>query len=280
MPQIVDGNKIADQIFSSLKSRIASLKFQPRLGVFLIGENPASLSYIKIKQKRAEEIGIAVDLKKYSESVSQEELINSIKAYSAEENVSGMIIQLPLPKHIDRDTVLNCVPENLDVDCLSSINKEKLIKGHEFRFVPPAAGAVLEILKFYNVDLANKNIVLVGSGDLVGKPLAAILLHEKINFEIANRHTENFSELLGKAEVIISGVGKPGLITADTVKDGAVVIDAGTAGSEEGIAGDVDFESVKDKTSLISAVPGGVGPVTVAMLLRNVIAAAEKVPET
>lgn len=279
MPTIVDGNKIAQQILTELRVKSYELRKRgvvPRLVVFLVGENPASLSYIKIKQKKAEEIGTEVEVKKYPENISQRGLQQAIRK-SATQNVSGILVQLPLPQHMNRDEVLNTIPPELDVDCLTTINKQTLIEGKDILFVPPAAAAVLEILDHYKVNLKDKNVLLVGSGDLVGKPLASLLLHRGVNFEIANRYTENLSTLARKADVIIPGVGKEGLITGEMVKEGVVIIDAGTTGSEEGdIVGDVDFASVKDKASLIAPVPGGVGPVTVAMLLKNVVLAFDR----
>lgn len=273
--EIIDGNKIAAEILKDLTLQLRSgKKFQPRLVVVLAGENPASLSYIKIKQKKAEEIGITIEVKKYPEDIPQQELQNEIWEAGREGN--GIIVQLPLPAHMDKQAVLDTIPPELDVDCLTAANKQRLIEGKEIWFVPPAAGAVLQILDYHKVDLKDKHVLLVGSGDLVGKPLASLLLHRGVNFKIANRYTENLADLAKNADVIITGAGKPGLVTGEMVKQNSVIIDAGTTGSGEGeITGDVDFESVKGKASLIAPVPGGVGPVTVAMLLANVLRAAQ-----
>src|SRR3989344_3475508 len=275
MSELVDGNKVAAEILSDLRSRVADLGYKPRLIVILLGENPASLSYIKMKQKRGEEIGIDVEIHKYSLETSQEQLLSEIRQFNKQKNVRGILIQLPLPKFLDRDTVLNAVDPKLDVDCLTNVNKQALIRGEDV-FVPPAAAAVMKILEYYAIKLNDKNILLVGSGDLIGKPLAAILLNMKIPFELANSYTENLKQLVMKADIIVTGVGKAGLITGELIKDGAMVIDAGTTGSDEcEIIGDVDTKSVAARASLLAAVPGGVGPVTVAMLLQNVVSSAQ-----
>lgn len=275
MAIIVDGNKIANEILKDLRSKIKDLGFVPRLSVVLVGTNPASLSYIKIKEKKARSIGLKVDVKTYPEHTSQEELIKEISALNNQPDISGIIVQLPLPAHLDKTEVLNTIKPELDVDCLMADNQKRLIETGDPKFFPPAPAAILKILDYYKVDLKDAYILLVGSGDLVGKPLAAMLLHRKLSFETANRHTENLEEHARKADVIITGVGVAGLISGKMVKDHAVVIDAGTTGSDEGaVTGDVDFESVASKASLVSPVPGGVGPVTVAMLLANVVDSA------
>ncbi len=272
---IVDGKKIAEEILGNLRLQISDLGVKPKLVVFLIGQNPSSLVYIKKKQEAGEEIGIEVKVKNYPQTIIQSELQQEIRKFNQEPQVHGILVQLPLPQHLDGQAVLDTIFPELDVDCLTTINKQKLIKGEKV-FLPPAAAAVFKILEFYKINLAKANILIVGSGELVGKPLAAILLNRKINFELANRYTENLPKLARKADVIITGVGKPGLITAEMIKEGAVVIDAGTAVSETGreLRGDVDIESVLPKSKLLSPVPGGVGPVTVAMLLQNVVDSA------
>ncbi len=274
MAMIMNGNLIAGAICKDIRFKIDDLKnrgLTPRLVVVLVGDNPASVSYVRIKHKKAVELGIEVDVKKYPVDVTQKKLLEDLETFNHEKDVRGIIVQLPLPNHLDREAILNAIDPKLDVDCLTGYNKEKLIKGQEPNFYPPSPCAILKVLDYYQVDLKKGNVLLIGSGDLVGKPLAAMLLSRKVNFELANKHTENLPELVAKADVIITGVGKARLITGNMVKDGVVVIDAGTTGSEAGVVGDVDFESVAKKASFIAPVPGGVGPVTVAMLLRNVV---------
>ncbi len=278
MAQFVDGNKIAESIYEDLRFKIKELRNRgvvPRLVVVLVGDDPASISYVKIKQKKAREIGVEIVLKKYLVDVAQKKLVRDMETFSREKGVSGIIVQLPLPEHLERDAILNAVDPRLDVDCLTDVNKQKLIKGDKPYFYPPAPSAILQILDYYQADLKNGNILLIGSGDLVGKPLAAMLLKRGIDFELANRYTENLLDLAAKADIIITGVGKAALIRGEMVKKEAIVIDAGTAGSESGeVLGDVDFESVSKKASLLAPVPGGVGPVTVATLLKNVVDSA------
>ena len=271
--KFVNGKKIADEILEGLKERIASLDRRPKLVVFLAGENSASLSYIKMKQKRAEEIGAQVEIRRYPAGVDDAKLGEEIERANNEKSVSGIIVQLPLPKHINRDKILNTVDPRLDVDCLTEANKIRLNTGEPY-FLPPAAAAVLKILEYYNIALHDKNILLVGSGDLIGKPLAAILHSRQIDFHLANRQTEDLTELTLKADIIITGAGQPGLITGQMIKPDSVIIDAGTTGSDDGqIVGDVDGQSVMGKAALLAPVPGGVGPITVAMLLSNVMKA-------
>lgn len=275
--EIIDGNKIAEQIFLELKERIIKLKetvFSCRLVVILVGENPASLSYVKTKQKKAAEIGLKVEVLRYPKNISQEELEGIIKQFNLEQDVGGILVQLPLPEHLDRQSILDAVSPEIDIDCLTTENKQKLAAGEEVCFIPPAAAAVLKILDVYELDLENLSILIIGSGELVGKPLAALFLKRGINFKLANRLTENLPQLSRSADLIITGVGKPKLIAPDMVKQGAVVIDAGTAAAESGeLVGDVD-PAVASKASLLAPVPGGVGPITIAILLQNFVKAA------
>ena len=284
MVQIVDGNKIADKILADLAGRIVKFHqagFSPKLTAIQVGRDPASSLYIKIKQKKAAAIGLLVEAINYPASISQPELQNAISNLSEDKEVCGILVQLPLPNHLDGQKVLDTIPPELDIDCLTSVNKQKIVSGEEFLFKPPAAAAVLVILDYYHIDLPKEDILIVGSGDLIGKPLAAMFLKQNINFEIANRRTENFEELVKKASLIITGAGSPGLVGGEMIRENAILIDAGTTGSETGaIVGDVNIESVRDKARLLAPVPGGVGPVTIAMLFRNVVASASRIFDT
>ncbi len=275
MTQLVEGNKIAERILKELADQIAALKKSgplPRLVVILVGNNPSSISYVKQKQRKAKQIGLEVEVRRFPEDTTERELIEAIKIYNDSESVGGILVQLPLPAQLNQGKILNTVREDLDVDCLNENNKRKIAEGANTVFSPPAAAAILEVLYRYKVDLRDKDILIVGSGNLVGKPLAALLLNDGINFKIANRHTENLKGLLEKADVIVSATGVPGLIRAEDIKLGVVVIDAGTAISEtKNIRGDVDAKDLVGKAKLIAPVPGGVGPVTVAMLLQNTV---------
>lgn len=280
MAEIIDGKKIADKILSGLADRISRLNSagaSPRLIVILVGQDPASLSYIKVKQKRAEEIGLTVEVKTYPENAEQTLLVREIEELNNAPDLSGILVQLPLPPHLNKQAVLDAVSPELDVDSLTSVNKSRLLAGKDALFVPPAAAAVMKILEHFNIDLKNARILLIGTGDLVGKPLAALFRGKGINYQLANRQTKNLVELSRQADVIITGVGKPGLVRGDMIKPGAVVIDAGTTGSESGeLLGDIESGSVSRTARLLAPVPGGVGPVTVAMLLSNVVQNAEQ----
>lgn len=276
MAGIVNGKEVAEEIYKQLKTDIQAHQLTPRLGVVLVGQNPASLTYVKVKKKRAEEVGVAAQIFEFPESVSQYELATSVKKIIIEQNLHGLIVQLPLPAHIDRTKILELVPPELDVDCLTAANRQKLESGQPL-FVPPAAGAVMAILKHYDVDLKGKRVLVVGTGDLIGKPIIAMLRAQGIKPDIVDLLQGSLAELGVKADVIISGTGKAGLIKGEHVKQGAVVIDAGTAGTDKGVVGDVDAATVEPKTSLFSGVPGGVGPVTVAILLQNVVNSAMSV---
>ena len=283
MAEIIDGRKIAEEFADGLQLKVSEIEShgrQPVLAVVLVGDNPASLSYIKIKKQQAETAGINLTVKNYPESIAETDLISEIEKLNNDASVCGIIVQLPLPAHMDRQKVLDAVRPEIDIDCLTTFNKQRLIEakdGFDPYFIPPAARAVMEIIRYHRIDLAGKHILLIGAGDLIGKPLSAIFLKAGVAFELANRHTENLHELSAKADIVITGVGKENLVTGDMIKDGAVVIDAGTTGSEEGgITGDVDRASVEPKASLLAPVPGGVGPVTVAMLLENFTKAANR----
>ena len=272
---IVDGKKIANQILKRLKSQVSKMKVKPHLAVVLVGSDRPSETYVRNKQLAAEAVGVKFSLHKFPESVSAEKLIQSIRKIQKEQ-LSGIIVQLPLPKKFDKKRILNELDPNLDVDCLSWVSLGKLVI-HDNSLVPPSPGAVLEILKQHQVNLTGKHIVLVGQGDLIGKPLTNILIHMPVTLTTCNKETRNLSEITKTADVLITGVGKYNLIRADMIKPGAVVIDAGVSFHQGKMYGDTNFEEVSKKASLITPTPGGVGPITVAKLLENtVLIAANK----
>lgn len=274
MVTIIDGKKIAYEILSDLRLKLKALSFQPRLIVILVGQNPASVAYIKMKKKRGEEIGLTVQVENYPDTISEGDLRKEIQSFNSQKDVCGILVQLPLPGHLDKRVILDTVLPELDVDSLTSVNKQSLLSGSSF-FSPPAAAAIIKILEYYKIDLARSKILTIGTGDLVGKPLGAIFRGRNLSFESADSDTKDLQNLSLQADIIITGVGKPNLVTGDMVKEGAVVIDAGTTGSDTGdIVGDIDFESVSKKASFVAGVPGGVGPVTIAMLFQNVVQSA------
>lgn len=272
---IIDGKKISAEILSKLQNDLQALPFRPKLIDVLVGEDPVMESYVRIKSKRAAEIGIDFELKKYPKNISQQQLESEVENLNFTENLCGLIIQLPLPAHIDRQKVIDRINPLYDVDVITSTNLGQLFTGQGF-FAPATASAIMQIIEHEKINLEGKNVLVVGAGDLVGKPVTFLLMQKRATVTVANASTINLAAICQDADIIISGTGVPGLIKADMVKDGAVVIDAGTAESAGGIGGDVDFENVSKKASLISPVPGGVGPVTVAMLLYNVVQSAKR----
>lgn len=258
---ILNGEKLSEKILSNLKSEIGSKKL--KLAVFLIGDNPASKSYIRKKQEACEKIGIGFELFHFPSDVDENELKKRIKEVSA----SGIVIQLPLPKRFDTNGILNLVPPQKDPDILTDINYEKFVNGG---IMPPTAGAVKRLLEEYGIGIKGKKIVLIGKGRLVGKPISAWLESKEADFDVLDSKTEDIASFTINADIIISGAGSPGVIKEDMVKEGAVLIDCGSS-SEEGIVkGDID-RNAYNKASFVAPVPGGVGPMTVACLLDNLI---------
>ncbi len=275
--QIIDGRKIRDGILAELKKEVTILPFAPVFCDVLVGEDPSSMQYVKTKAKAAESVGVKFHEARFPASADSLELAESIKKLNEVPNMCGVIVQLPLPPHIDRQKVLDAIDPALDVDCLSTSAKEKFYSGKGVA-ASPAALACIYLLDSLGLGLPpslRKNIVVLGQGELVGKPVAALLKFRGHEPQIVGSNTPDKEEIIKQADVIISGIGKPGYIKGDMIKKGAVLIDAGTSESEGGIAGDVDMDSVKGVAGYVSPVPGGVGPVTVAMLLRNVLQTAK-----
>jgi methylenetetrahydrofolate dehydrogenase (NADP+) / methenyltetrahydrofolate cyclohydrolase len=263
--QIIDGKVIADKILNQLKPEVEQLKFRPLFCDILVGVDPVSLSFVKIKGRRAEEIGLDFRLVQLAEGIGTKDLIREIEALEQEPNLSGLIVQLPLPNQIDQARILKTIRPEFDADCLSGASK----------LIPPTAGAIIEILDFLELDLTRQKILIVGHGELVGKPVKKILEDRGHIVQVADRSTNDLFDLTKAADIIISGAGQPNLITGDMIKPGAVLIDAGTAETEGGIVGDIETNSVKTKAAFFSPTPGGVGPVTVAKLLENVVKLAK-----
>jgi len=252
---VLYGKPVANKIYSQLK-----LTNQPTLGVILVGEDPASLIYAKVKEKRAKILGINFKLFHLAGIASEKRIIHLIDELNKNRSIDGVVIQLPLPEGIDTDKILKQIQPDKDID------------GFGGKFSPPTAQAILEILKFYQFEIKNKKIVIVGFGRLVGKPLAKLFEKQGIKPIICTSSSDIASETL-TADIVISGTGQPGLIKVDMVSKKAIVIDAGTAESQGKIAGDLD-PHVYDKVAAYTPTPGGVGPVTVACLMRNLIEAA------
>jgi methylenetetrahydrofolate dehydrogenase (NADP+)/methenyltetrahydrofolate cyclohydrolase len=280
--KIIDGRKLSAEILSKIKDEIATLPFIPVFCDVLVGDDPASVQYVNMKARTAERVGIRFHRAAFPQSISTEDLVKEIRLLNKVKNMCGIIVQLPLPAHIDRQAVLDAIDERLDVDCLGTAAGEKFYK-NENAVGFPTALACMAILDSLRLDLSGKNIAVLGQGLLVGKPVTALMKFRGWNPDVVTSQTENKEEIIKQADIVVSGIGKGKYITGDMIKIGAILIDAGTSESNGGhakgrasIVGDVDLESVKDVAGYVSPVPGGVGPVTVAMLLNNVLTVAKK----
>lgn len=260
--QYVDGKKIAERMKEEIRELMKS-SGPKSLGIFYIGENKVIDSYVTLKKKMGESLGISVEVFKFDDKVSEKEIIEKIK--EVKEKYSGLIIQLPLPEKLNKENILNSIPTEKDVDVLSVETFRAFTSGKTEK-TPPVVSAISEIVKVYKIDLKNKNIVVVGKGRLVGLPVGAWLERENLTFEFLDKDDNTLK--LNKADVIISGVGIPGIIGVDQIKDGVVLIDAGASTSSGKILGDID-KNAYIKAGLVSPVPGGVGPITVVSLFKN-----------
>lgn len=277
--KIIDGKEIASIMRVEMKEEVESLKKEhniiPGLAVIIVGENPASVVYVRNKEKSCEEIGIYSEKHTLSENVSEEELLNLINKLNKEEKIHGILVQLPLPKHINEKNVLNVIDPSKDVDGFHPVSVGKMVIGED-TFLPCTPHGVMELLKRTGVDLEGKEAVVVGRSNIVGKPVALMLLQQNATVTICHSKTKDLKEVIKRADVLIAAVGVPEMIRGDMVKDGVVVIDVGVNRLEGKLVGDVAFDEVKEKASAITPVPGGVGPMTITMLLQNTIKSASQ----
>jgi len=278
--QIIDGKKLALELREQIAKEVEELKqtknITPGLAVVLVGDDPASLSYVKMKAKACKEAGIYSITHEMPSSISQDEIQETISMMNKNPNIDGILVQLPLPSHIDTTKILELIDPKKDVDGFHAYNFGRLMTGLD-GFVPCTPLGVMEMLKAYNIDPKGKDACIVGASNIVGKPMAALLLNAFATVDICHIYTKNLAEHTKRADILVVGVGKPNLITEDMVKDGAVVIDIGINRLEDGsLVGDVDFKTVAPKCSYITPVPGGVGPMTIAMLLKNTLKAAKE----
>ena len=272
--QTINGKKLSQDILAKVKNEVLLLPFVPVFCDVLVGADPASVQYVGIKSRKAESVGIKFHTASFSESITTQELISQIHILNKLENMCGIIIQLPLPEHINRKAVLDAIDPKLDVDCLGTVSGRKFYN-NENTLGFPTALACMAVLDSLNLNLEGKKILVLGQGTLVGRPVTALLKFRGLAVDIVTRSTENKEELIKNADVIVSGLGQGKYLTGDMVKDGVVIIDAGTSEENGSIVGDVDFDSVVEKASFLTPTPGGVGPVTVAMLLSNVLKVAK-----
>ena len=276
--KILDGKAVSLKVKESVKVRADELnKFgvEPTLAVVLVGEDKASQTYVRAKEKACNEYGIKSVAHRLSENTTQNELLALINVLNLDDSIHGILVQLPLPKHIDTNVVLAAIDPQKDVDGFHAVNVGKLVSGLD-GFVPCTPLGVMEILKEYGIDVAGLNAVVIGRSNIVGKPMANLLLNASATVTVTHSKTKNLKEICKNADLIVAAIGKPFFLKADMVKDGAVVVDVGINRLDDGrLVGDVDFEEVAPKCSYITPVPGGVGPMTIAMLLNNTILAAQ-----
>jgi len=264
---LLDGKALAGKIIAELREEYRKFPKKFSLGVVVVGSDPVIARFIAQKKKTADELGVDFRIYAYDAAVSTNDLRTNIAALVHQANLNGIVVQLPLPQTINAQSILNAVPPEKDVDVLSARAMGNFAVGKS-PILPPVVGAIRALFDEYQINLRGKTVAVIGAGALVGKPVAIWLLLEKATFTVVEE-SGDVAAATRNADIIISGAGKPGLITADMVKEGAVVIDAGTSESGGKMMGDVDFESVSKKTSFITPVPGGVGPLTVAMIYQN-----------
>ncbi|AGZ82011.1 bifunctional methylenetetrahydrofolate dehydrogenase/methenyltetrahydrofolate cyclohydrolase FolD [Campylobacter fetus] len=276
--QIIDGKSVSAKVKEYVKNEAISLKksgITPTLAVILVGEDKASQTYVASKEKACLACEMGSVMHRLSKETSQSELLALIEVLNLDDSIDGILVQLPLPKHIDTNKVLEAIDPAKDVDGFHAINVGKLSSGLD-GFVPCTPLGIMELLKEYNVNLQGIDAVVIGRSNIVGKPMASLLLNAGATISIAHSKTKNLPEITKRAKLVVVAVGKPNFLNADMVSDGAIVIDVGINRLDSGkLVGDVDFESVAPKCSLITPVPGGVGPMTIAMLLSNTLKSAK-----
>ena len=278
--QILDGKALSNKIKQKVKQDVEILQEQreitPGLAVVLVGSDPASAAYVAMKSKACKDAGIYSIVHEMPETISQENILEIISMMNENPNIDGILVQLPLPKHIDTTAILEAIDPAKDVDGFHPYNVGRVTAGLD-GFIPATPYGVMELFKEYNIDLQGKDVCVVGASNIVGKPLATLLLNANATIDVCHIYTKNLKEHTLRADIICVGVGVVNLIKEDMVKDGAIIVDIGINRLESGkLVGDVDFENVSSKCSYITPVPGGVGPMTIAMLLQNTITAAQK----
>ncbi len=279
MPQIIDGRAVAAYVKNKAKDEVEALyknNIPVCLAVILVGNDPASCVYVANKRKDCDELGIKSVEYALPEETTMDELLALIEKLNEDKEINGILCQLPLPKHLDETKVLETISPFKDVDAFHPENVGKIMTG-KYEFLPCTPAGIMEMLKYYNISAEGKSCVVIGRSNIVGKPMAMLMLHSNATVTICHSRTKNLKEVCANADILISAVGKAGFVTADMVKDGAVVIDVGMNRNKEGkLCGDVDYENVSAKASMITPVPGGVGPMTRAMLMCNTVTAAKK----
>jgi methylenetetrahydrofolate dehydrogenase (NADP+)/methenyltetrahydrofolate cyclohydrolase len=277
--QLIDGKALSQKVQESVAKEVETLKQEknivPGLAVILVGDDPASHAYVNMKAKACEKVGFYSITHNMPDTISQDEIIATIEMINANPRIDGILVQLPLPKHIDTDKILEVIDPKKDVDGFHAYNVGRLVTGLD-TFVPCTPLGVMKMFEEYNIDLEGKDVCVVGASNIVGKPMASLLLNANATVTVTHIFTKDLKAHTSKADIVVVGVGVPGLIKEDMVKEGAIVIDIGINRLENGkLVGDVDFEAVSKKCSYITPVPGGVGPMTIAMLLSNTLKSAK-----
>ncbi|WP_234770795.1 bifunctional methylenetetrahydrofolate dehydrogenase/methenyltetrahydrofolate cyclohydrolase FolD [Staphylococcus aureus] len=274
--KILDGKQIAKDYRQRLQDQVEALKekgFTPKLSVILVGNDGASQSYVRSKKKAAEKIGMISEIVHLEETATEEEVLNELNRLNNDDSVSGILVQVPLPKQVSEQKILEAINPEKDVDGFHPINIGKLYIDEQ-TFVPCTPLGIMEILKHADIDLEGKNAVVIGRSHIVGQPVSKLLLQKNASVTILHSRSKDMASYLKDADVIVSAVGKPGLVTKDVVKEGAVIIDVGNTPDENGkLKGDVDYDAVKEIAGAITPVPGGVGPLTITMVLNNTLLA-------
>lgn len=267
---IMDGKALAEKIRASVKAKVTRLKEKPGLAAVLVGDNPASKVYVDIKRKTCEEVGIYSELYKLPEQTTEKELLQLVDKLNSNKKIHAILVQLPLPQHINEENVFAAVALEKDVDGFKSENVGRLVSGKEAA-VPCTPKGVIRLLEEYDIKIAGKNAVVVGRSKIVGKPIALMLLNRDATVTVCHSKTENLADYTKNADILVVAAGKPKLVTAEMLKERAVVIDVGINRVDGKLVGDVDFAAVKEKASYITPVPGGIGPMTVALLMENTL---------
>lgn len=276
MANIINGKEISAAIREEIKAEVQGMSVRPGLAVVLVGDDPASAVYVRNKSKACAEVGIYSEAYRLPEETGREQLLGLIEQLNQSPLIHGILVQLPLPKHLDPEEVIMAINPAKDVDAFHPVNVGKIMIGN-YDFLPCTPAGVMELLHRSGIEVSGKECVVIGRSNIVGKPQAMLLLHENATVTVCHSKTRDLPSVCRRADILVSAVGKPKFVTADMVKDGAVIIDVGMNRDENGkLCGDVDFEPVSEKASYITPVPGGVGPMTITMLLKNTVTAAKR----
>lgn len=276
---VLDGRLVSSSLLAGIKRKVAGLKkkrITPRLVILFVGDNPSSLSYIRQKEKAAEYVGIEHRVKRLPASATAAQLVSSIQKLNKDERVHGILVQMPLPPHIQAPLVIRAIDPQKDVDGFQAYNLGKMFLSREFeKFVPCTPKGIIKLLDYYKISLAGKEVVIIGRSNIVGKPLAVMLINRDATVTVCHSRTRDLAFHTKRADILVAAVGRPAMVKTSMVKKGAVVIDVGITKVENDLVGDVDFPNVRRKAAWITPVPGGVGPMTVACLMENVVLAAK-----